>query len=267
MNRAWRASEGARSVVAVIAGTLLLWEICVHVFALREFIAPAPSVVLQGLIKNPSFYFQHALWTLWVALAGFGLAVVFGMVFAIGIIHSVWLERTLYTLLVALNSLPKVALAPLFVIWFGTGSASKTAVVISIAIFPIVIDAVLGLRSVDPEVINMARAMRASRAQILWKIRFPQALPSLFAGMKVSISLALVGTIVGEFVAGNQGLGSAILAAQATFDTPQVFASILLLAVLGALLFYAVDFIERRFIPWHPSHRRVAEAATNSAQN
>jgi NitT/TauT family transport system permease protein len=255
MYQAWRASEAIRSVAAVIVGTLLLWEISVHVFHIREFVAPAPSVVFQALVKSPNFYFQHALTTLWVTLAGFGLAVVFGIVFAIGIIHSVWLERTLHPFLVGLNSLPKVALAPLFVIWFGTGSASKTAVAISIAIFPIVIDSVLGLRSVDPEVINMARAMRASQGQILWKIRFPQALPSLFAGMKVSISLALVGTVVGEFIAGNKGLGSAILAAQATFDTPQVFASIILLAILGTILFYAVDFMERRLIPWHSSHR------------
>jgi len=260
--RAWRASEGARSVAAVIVGTLLIWEICVHVFQMREFIVPAPSVVLQALIKNPEFYFRHALATLYVALAGFGLAVLFGVVFAAGIVHSIWLERTLYTFLVGLNSLPKVALAPLFVIWFGTGSASKTAVAISIAIFPIVIDSVLGLRSIDPEVMNMARAMRASQVQILYKIRFPQALPSLFAGMKVSISLALVGTIVGEFVAGNQGLGSAILAAQGSFDTPQVFVSIILLGVLGTILFYVVDFIERRTIPWHPSHRGHSPSST-----
>lgn len=263
MAHAWRQSEALRSVVAVIVGTFLLWELCVHVFQLREFIVPAPSVVLRTLAGNPEFYFQQSLTTLWVAIAGFVLSVILGVAMAVGIIHSVWLERTLYTFLVGLNSLPKVALAPLFVIWFGTGSASKTAVAISIAIFPIVIDSVLGLRSIDPEVMNMARAMRASRAQVLWKIRFPQALPSLFAGMKVSISLALVGTIVGEFVAGNQGLGSAILAAQATFNTPQVFASLILLAVLGTVLFYAVDLLERRLIPWHPSHRGHAASSSN----
>jgi NitT/TauT family transport system permease protein len=255
MFRFWRASEGLRAVTAVIIGSFILWEVCVHVFQLREFVVPAPSVVFQALARNPNFYFWHAMWTLGIALGGFALAVFFGVVCAIGIIHSIWLERTLYTFLVGLNSLPKVALAPLFVIWFGTGSASKTAVAISIAIFPIVIDSVLGLRSIDPEVMNMARAMRASRAQVLWKIRFPHALPSLFAGMKVSISLALVGTIVGEFVAGNKGLGSAILAAQATFDTPQVFVSIILLGVLGTILFYGVDLLERRLIPWHASQR------------
>lgn len=255
MLRIWRASEGLRSIVTMIFGILLLWEICVRVFQIREFIVPAPSVVLQAFLKNPEFYFQHALVTLWIALAGFGLAVILGVVLAVGITHSVWLERTLYALLVGLNSLPKVALAPLFIIWFGTGSASKTAVAITIAIFPIVIDTVLGLRSVDPDVVDMARAMRASQRQILSKIRFPNALPSLFAGMKVSISLALIGTIVGEFVAGNQGLGTAILAAQGTFDTPQVFVSLIFLGVLGTILFYAVDFIEGRVLPWHPAHR------------
>lgn len=251
----WRASERARSILLVVVGTMLVWEACVHIFHLREFIVPAPSVMLKALAKDPDFYLGHTLATLYVAVGGFALSVLFGVIFAVAIVHSVWLERTLYTLLVALNSLPKVALAPLFVIWFGTGSGSKTAVAISIAIFPIVIDTVLGLRSIDPDVMNMARAMRASRTQILWKVRFPQALPSLFAGMKVSISLALVGTIVGEFVAGNRGLGSAILVAQGTFDTPQVFASIFLLAVLGTLLFYAVDVLERRLIPWHSSQR------------
>lgn len=255
MLRVWYASEKARWVVAAIVAALLLWEVCVHAFGVREFIAPAPSAVFRTFFKDPAFYGQHAWVTLWVALVGFGLAVLFGVVFAVGITHSVWIERTLYALLVGLNSLPKVALAPLFIIWFGTGSASKTAVAITIALFPIVIDSVLGLRSVDPEVMDMARAMRASKRAILWKIRFPQALPSLFAGMKVSISLALVGTIVGEFVAGNQGLGSSILAAQSNFDTPQVFVSIFLLAVLGTLLFYAVDFVEGQLIPWHPSHR------------
>jgi NitT/TauT family transport system permease protein len=211
--------------------------------------------MLKAIAKDPQFYLLNTLATLYIAAGGFALAVLFGVLFAIGIVHSVILERTLYTLLVALNSLPKVALAPLFVIWFGTGSASKTAVAISIAIFPIVIDTVLGLRSIDPDVMNMARSMRASRRQILWKIRFPQALPSLFAGMKVSISLALVGTIVGEFVAGNRGLGNAIMVAQGTFDTPQVFGAIFLLALLGTLLFYAVDLLERRLIPWHASQR------------
>lgn len=255
MLQIWRTTETARAITVVIFGTMLLWEICVRLLQIPEFLVPPPSAVFQAFVKNPTFYFTNALSTLWVSLAGFGVAVGAGLILSIAIIRSVWLERTLYTLLVGLNSLPKVALAPLFVIWFGTGAMSKMAVVISIAIFPIVIGTVLGLRSIDPDLINMARAVRASQRQILWKLRFPEALPSLLAGMKVSISLALVGTVVGEFIAGNSGLGSVILAAQGAFDTKQVFVSILFLGVLGAILFYAVDFIERRLIPWHPSHR------------
>lgn len=262
MLQIWRTTEAARSFIAVILGTLLLWEICVHLFKLPEFLVPSPSTVFQEFAKNPGFYFRNAFVTLWVSLIGFGLAVVFGLILSIGIISSIWLERTLYTLLVGLNSLPKVALAPLFVIWFGTGAMSKMAVVISIAIFPIVIGTVLGLRSIDPELINMARAVCAPQRQILWRLRFPQALPSLLAGMKVSVSLALVGTIVGEFIAGNNGLGSAILTAQGSFDTKQVFVSILFLGVLGAVLFYSVDFIERKLIPWHPSHRGHKKSAS-----
>jgi NitT/TauT family transport system permease protein len=134
-------------------------------------------------------------------------------------------------------------------------------VALTIAIFPIVIDTALGMRSIDPDALSMARAMRASRTQILLRIRLPNALPALFAGMKVGISLALVGTIVGEFVAGNTGLGGVILSAQGTFDTPQVFASITLLGVLGTILFYGLDFLERRSIPWHASQRGDGLAA------
>ncbi len=261
MLRIWQSTEAARTFLAVILGCILLWEICVLVLKLPEFLVPSPMTVLHEFSKKPEFYFKNSLSTLWVSLGGFGLALLAGLILSIGIIRSVWLERTLYTLLVGLNSLPKVALAPLFVIWFGTGSMSKMAVVISIAIFPIVIGTVLGLRSIDPDLINMARAMRAPQKQILWKLRFPQALPSLLSGMKVSISLALVGTVVGEFIAGNNGLGSTILAAQGAFDTTQVFVCIVLLGVLGAILFYAIDLVERYLIPWHPSHREQKKCA------
>lgn len=254
----WRVNERTATIVLVLAGSLTLWEIAVWVLQIPQFLLPAPSVVLAELLRAPTLYLMHSLATLRVTLTGFGIAVVLGVLFAVLIVHSRIMEHTLYTLLVALNSLPKVALAPLFVIWLGTGSPSKITVAVTIAIFPIVIDTALGLRSIEPDVMNMARVMRASRWQILRRIRFPHALPALFAGMKVAISLALVGTIVGEFVAGGAGLGSAILAAQGTFDTAQVFACILLLGVLGTMLFYALDFLERRLIRWHSSQRLLS---------
>jgi NitT/TauT family transport system permease protein len=148
-----------------------------------------------------------------------------------------------------------VALAPLFVIWMGTGIEPKVAIVVMIAIFPIVIDTVMGLKSVDPEMLNLARACRASTFKTLWKIRFPNALPSIFSGMKVGISFALVGAIVGEFVAGSSGLGYVILIAQGNFDTPRVFAALVLLGLLGTFLFYLVDLAESLCLPWHVSQR------------
>ena len=171
----------------------------------------------------------------------------------IGIVYSRFLDRTLYSLLVALNAVPKVALAPLFVIWLGTEAAPKVAIAMLIAIFPILIDTVLGLRSVDPDMLAMARVNQASKAKVLWKIRFPNALPSIFAGMKVGISFALVGTIVGEFVAGGSGLGHVILVAQGSFDTPTVFVALVLLCVLGVASFKLLEVIERRLLVWHAS--------------
>ena len=155
----------------------------------------------------------------------------------------------------SLNSIPKIALAPLFIIWMGTGITSKVAVSMLIALFSIVIDTVLGLRSVDPDAIDLSKSLRASPMQILFTIRFPNALPAMFAGMKVAISLALVGAIAGEFVASQVGIGYVILVAQGMFQTTRVFAAILLLGVLGTVLFYIVDMAERLLIPWHVSHR------------
>jgi NitT/TauT family transport system permease protein len=148
-----------------------------------------------------------------------------------------------------------VALAPLFVMWLGVGIEPKVAIALMIAIFSIVIDTILGLRSVDPDMLSLAKASRASQWHILFKIRLPNALPSMFAGMKVGIAFALVGAIVGEFVAGQVGLGAMIMQAQGSFDSARAFAAIVLLAVMGTVLFYLVELAERLCLPWHTSQR------------
>lgn len=244
-----------RDALLIVASVLLLWEIGVSVFAPSPLILPAPSAIIAEFLTTPGVFLRHSSYTLAITAAGFAIAVILGVLLAVGIVYSRFLERTVYTLLVALNSIPKVALAPLFVIWLGTGTEPKLAVAVMLAIFPIVIDTVLGLRSVDPDMLNLARVSKASPLQVLWKIRFPCALPSLFAGMKVAISFALVGAIVGEFVAGGKGLGFQILVAQGQFDTARVFVSLLLLGLMGTVLFYAVDFAERICLPWHVSQR------------
>jgi NitT/TauT family transport system permease protein len=189
----------ARSVVTVLVGTAVVWQLAVVLLKVPDFILPAPSEIFAELASSPGWYLRHAYFTLQSCFIGFAIAFGIGVLAAIGIVYSRFLEDTLYTLLVSLNSIPKIALAPLFIIWLGTGLSSKVAISALIALFAIVIDTVLGLRSADPDAIDLSRSLRASPLQILVTIRFPSALPAMFAGTKVAISLALVGAIAGEF--------------------------------------------------------------------
>jgi NitT/TauT family transport system permease protein len=253
--RLFLGDNETRDVIVVLAAMMLLWEVCVDVLHPSPLILPAPSAIFLAFLETPGLFMRHLGFTLAMTCFGFLLAVVLGVALAVGIVYSKFMERTIYTLLVALNSIPKVALAPLFVIWMGTGPEPKIAIALMLAIFPIVIDMVLGLRSVDPDMLALAKVSKASPWSVLLKIRFPCALPSLFAGMKVAISFALVGAIVGEFVAGSRGIGFQILVAQGQFDTVRVFVSLLLLGIVGTILFFLVDYAERMFLPWHVSQR------------
>lgn len=256
----WRQSEYARTAVFVLLLAVAAWELAVRMFGIRTFLLPPPSQVLVEIFNNPAFYAYQSLYTIYITALGFALAAIFGIALAIAIVSSRFLDRTLYTLLVASNSVPKVALAPIFVIWLGTGGEPKVAIAALIALFPIVINTTLGLRAVDPDMIDMARSARASHQDVMLKIRLPNALPSIFAGAKVGISFALIGAIVGEFVAGERGLGYVILTSQATFNSPRAFAAIVLLSVIGTLMFFAVELCEHVLLPWHIS-RRSARAA------
>jgi NitT/TauT family transport system permease protein len=247
--------KGNLTALAVLAGVFLLWEAGVRAFQVKPVILPPPSAVFADLFSAPAWYLGHAWYTLIVTLGGFALAVLVGVLLAVLIVESRPLEKSVYALIVALNSVPKVAVAPLFVIWLGTDAEPKIAIAFLIAVFAIVIDAVLGLKSVPPDILDLARSLRGGRLATLWRIRFPCALPSLFAGMKVAISLALVGAIVGEFVSSQRGLGYVILSAQGMFDTARVFAAILVLAAMGVALFWLIALLERLAIPWHASQK------------
>ena len=251
----WRKTEHARTVILVMIGLIVLWEAAVHLFEVRAFLLPAPSVVLADIVNNPGFFATQSWYTTYITLVGFLIALAGGVALAIAIVSSKFLDKTFYTLLIATNSVPKVALAPLFVIWLGTGSAPKIAIAAIIAIFPIVINTTIGLRAIDNDMIDLALSARSSRRDIMMKIRFPNALPNLFAGAKIGISFALIGAIVGEFVAGEKGLGSVILTSQASFNSSRAFAAILLLGVIGTVMFYVVEAIEKWSLPWHISQR------------
>jgi NitT/TauT family transport system permease protein len=256
----WRRSEYARTVVFVLLLTVGAWELAVRMFGIRTFLLPPPSLVAMEIFNNPGFYAFQSLYTIYITAIGFALAVIFGIGLAIAIVSSKFLDRTLYTLLIASNSVPKVALAPIFVIWLGTGGEPKVAIAALIAVFPIVINTTLGMRAVDPDMIDLARSARAPNHDVMLTIRLPNALPSIFAGAKVGLSFALIGAIVGEFVAGERGLGYVILTSQATFNSPRAFAAIVLLSVIGTIMFFAVELCERWFLPWHVSQRNARAA-------
>jgi NitT/TauT family transport system permease protein len=245
-------------VAAVMIGAILLWQFGVMIGKPPAYLLPTPLAIIRELMDDPLWYLSNSLATVGSTLLGFLIALAVGLLAAIGIVYSKLLEGTLYTLLVTLNSVPKIAVAPLFIIWLGTGEVSKVAISFLIALFAIVVDAVLGLRSVDPDAVDLFRTMHGSRLQTLLRLRLPNALPHVFSGMKVAISLALVGAIAGEFVASENGLGHVILQAEGMFQTVRVFAAIVLLGVFGTLLFYAVEVTERLVCPWHVSHRSKA---------
>jgi NitT/TauT family transport system permease protein len=254
--RLWTRLDRTLRITLVMLASLVLWEIVCRLFTVREFLLPAPSRIIGVVAQNPLWLLGNAWHTLYSTLIGFALAVLFGVTLAILIISSRFLEETLYVLLVTVNSVPKVALAPLFVVWMGTGIMPKVSIAATIAVFVIVIDLVLGLRSIDPDMIDLARSFKASAWKTLVKIRFPSALPNLFAGMKVGITLALIGTIVGEFVASDRGLGHSIVVAQGSFEIPAMFAALIALGLMGTVLFFLVDLAERWVLPWHVSRRQ-----------
>ncbi len=252
--RRWRQPP----VVVVFALLLLAWQAGCWLLRPSPLVLPAPSMIFAELLDDPDLYMGNSWYTLSNTLAGFAMAVVIGVLLAVGIVYSRVLETLLYTPLVAMNSIPKVALAPVFILWLGTGNQSKIGMAFLIAIFAIVIYAVLGLRTVDPDMLALGRTLKGTQLKMLLKIRFPGALPAIFSGMKVGIALALVGTITGEFVAAQTGLGYVIMSAQGAFETTRVFAALLILSVIGTVLFYLLEWAERLLLPWHVSHRAVS---------
>lgn len=251
-------AKAARLPIAAAVASVLCWELATRALAIPEFLLPRPSRIGEAIFDDPGLFAFHALYTLQATLLGFVLAVVLGVLLAVLIVQFKFLEQTLYTFLVSLNSVPKVAIAPLFIVWMGTGLNPKVAIAAMIAIFAIVIDMVHGLRSIDSEMIDLGRIARGSPLAIVWKIRFPHALPALFAGMKVAISLALIGAIVGEFVAANRGLGYMIMVAQGQFDVVRMFAALVILSAIGLVLFYAVAGAERLVVPWQVAQRKAS---------
>jgi NitT/TauT family transport system permease protein len=238
------------------------WQVAVVGFRVPEYLLPAPSGIAAAMVAEWRYLAIHSAVTLYEILWGFLLAVVVGIPLAMLIVYSPMIERSVYPLLVATQAVPKIAVAPLLIFWAGLGLFPKILVAFAISFFPIVIDTVVGLRAVEPELLYLARSMGAGERKIFLKIRFPSALPNVFAGLKVSVTLATVGAIVGEFIQADRGLGYALQQATSVINTQLAFATIFLLAVMGIALFVAVEALEHRLTPWSAARRAEALART-----
>jgi NitT/TauT family transport system permease protein len=227
-----------------------LWHFSVVLFHVSNIVLPKPSLVLDVMVKEKMMLLEEGWVTLKECIYGFALSVAIGIPIAVALTNSRILSLTFYPLLIGTQSIPKVAVAPIILVWLGTGLESKLAIAFLVAFFPIVIDTAAGLQSTPRELLDLARSLRASRLQVFTKIQFPAALPFIFAGSKVAVTLAVIGAVIGEFISSNEGLGYLMLVANSQLNSPLAWASLVALSVLGILLFFAVVVAERILMPW-----------------
>lgn len=249
------ASPEALRPLLLVAVILVGWDLAVRIFRIPPYLIPAPTLVVEQVIAQWPLLLREALPTLYATLGGFLLSALVGIPLAMLIASSRTVESYLYPLLVFSQSVPKIAVAPLFVVWFGFGILPKVISAFLLGVFPVVVSTVLAFKSVDKEMLDLARSMRAGPLRTFVRIRLPHALPGIFAGLKVAITLAVVGAVVGEFVGSNSGIGYVLQVANGNFDLPLMFAALFVLSLMGVALFMALDAIEHLLIPWHASRR------------
>jgi NitT/TauT family transport system permease protein len=236
-----RTAEAGLTIAVVAA----VWEGIVRLLRIPNYLLPSPLEIGQVMLVKWRLLLAHSIPTTLEVLLGFLLSIVVGLPLAVGIVYSPRFARVAYKLLVSSQTIPKVALAPIVVVWFGFGLTSKVVVAFLIAFFPVVISAVVGMSAMPQEMLYLARSLGASTLQTFTRFRFPGALPSIFGGLKVSITLAVVGAVVGEFIGANRGLGYLVLVATGNIDTVLVFATIVVLSAMGIGLFGLVSLCER----------------------
>ena len=246
----------ARSVappLSALAVAVGLWEAWVRLRGVPEYLVPAPSAIAQRLAEDPSFFARQGSVTLSGALAGFAIGSTVAILLAVAMAHSRFLERSLFPLAIMVKVTPIVAIAPLLAVWFGFGLAPKLFIIALIVFFPVMVNAVIGLRSVNPWALQYLQSLAASPWEVLVKLRLPSALPYLFAAFKVSIPLSVIGAVVAEWFSGEEGLGRVLQVANSNVDMPTAFAAIVSLATLGVGLYLVVSLVERRLLSWHES--------------
>lgn len=234
-----------------LLGTLVLWEAAARLLRIPIWLVPAPSDIVAALLERGGGLWMHVWITFYETMLGFLLAIVLGVPLAVLIVHSRLLGNAVYPLILITQSVPKVAFAPILLIWLGYGDIPKVLIAFLVAFFPVVVDTATGLRSPAPQILDLARQLSASQFQIYAKIRFPSALPHFFYGLKVAITLSVIGAVIGEFVGSEQGLGFLVIQATSHFKTPLAFGAMSLLALMAIVLFFAVVAVERILCPWY----------------
>jgi NitT/TauT family transport system permease protein len=231
-------------------GLFLVWEAACRAFNVDKFILPPPSEAFAAMAQHWRALLRHSVVTLWTTMAGFALAVAFGVVLGLIVGWSRTIYRGLYPVMIGFNSIPKVAVVPILIMWFGIGEVPAILTAFLISFFPIVVNVATGLASMEPELEDVLRALGAKKLDIMLKVGIPRTQPYLFGSLKVAITLAFVGTIVSETVGANAGLGYLIALAGSSFQVPLVFAALLLLAVEGIAMYAVFAYVELYFTRW-----------------
>lgn len=252
LNASIRRWMGALAMFLVL---FVVWEYAVKLLGIKEYLLPPPSKIWSEFVKRQNVV-AGAAWTTTVEIVGgYLLAVVVSIPLAMSIAYSRFVENTVYPVIVFLQIIPKIAIAPLFIIWLGFGLLPKLLIVFLLCFFPIVVSSVAGFKSVDPDVMDFARSTGASASRMFFKIRLPQALPEIFTGLKIGAALSATAAVVAEFVASDRGLGYLLQQYNGQLETPMVFAIIVLLSLIGLAIYYFVELVERLVIPWHVAQR------------
>jgi NitT/TauT family transport system permease protein len=243
-----------------LGGFFLLWEVACLAFGISDLILPRPSQIAHVLLQKMPLLWPHAVQTLYTTFVGFVLGVLAGIVIGVAIGSSKTAYDVTYPLLVGFSSIPKVAVVPLFVVWFGAGTVPAILTSMVISIFPVVVNVATGLASTEPELEDVLRVLGARKRDILWNVGLPRALPYLFASLKIAITLSFVGTVLAETVAANKGIGTVMMIASGNFDVPMVFAGLFLLAGMGVALYAISALVERRTTGWAQRKNDMAMA-------
>jgi NitT/TauT family transport system permease protein len=229
---------------------LAIWQIAVVAFKVPVFVLPSPTAIAESLWKWRVPIIDNAWHTLYATVLGFAIAIVVGLAMGVAIGSSALIYRAVYPVLIAFNSIPKIVVAPILIIWFGIGTVPAVITAFLISFFPIVVNVAAGIATVEPELKDVMRALGASRRDIVWNVSLPRAMPYFFASLKVGITTAFVGSIVSEFVGANKGIGHLMTVASSRFDTPLVFAGAISTAIMGVLMYTIAANIERRTTGW-----------------